>query len=141
MRPSTRWVATSHILGAELQALAVRARHAARLGLPWRGHSAGGDERVTYHSPCTGVSWSRSATGRRVTDSFSDFAVAVDERTESDGVALAGLKGAQLLQYERDETAARRPPPGLRARFHDGLAGSSELVDDGPFEAMRLRYF
>jgi hypothetical protein len=80
---------------------------------------------------------------------FPDFVVAIDGRKEGQGVALTELKGAQLLYYDREKAAAKHPVYGRV--FMVGKEGatsdlrlwrltSDELVDDGPFEAKRLRY-
>lgn len=81
---------------------------------------------------------------------FPDFVVGVRERTEGDGAALAEVKGPHLQQYEKAKAGARHIHYGRV--FMVGKAGAAggfrlwrltqdqQLVDDGPFEAQRMRH-
>jgi superfamily II DNA or RNA helicase len=81
---------------------------------------------------------------------WPDFAVVVAGRGESDGVALIEVKGEHLQEYDRAKAAARHPVYGRvfmvgKRKGSEGfrfwrLTERDELVDDGPFEAARLRY-
>lgn len=81
---------------------------------------------------------------------FPDFLVGVRERTEGDGVALCEVKGPHLQQYEKAKAGARHIQYGRV--FMVGKTGATggfrlwrltadeQLVDDGPFEAQRMRH-
>jgi hypothetical protein len=81
---------------------------------------------------------------------FPDFVVKVPQRTEGEGVALAELKGPQLQQYDRAKAGARHlrygrvfmvGKPGAEGAFRLWrLTTEDDLVDDGPFEAPRMRH-
>ena len=81
---------------------------------------------------------------------FPDFVVGVRERTEGDGVAISEVKGPHLQQYEKAKAGARHVHYGRV--FMVGKTGATggfrlwrltadqQLVDDGPFEAQRMRH-
>ncbi|MCX8086624.1 MAG: DEAD/DEAH box helicase family protein [Rhodocyclaceae bacterium] len=81
---------------------------------------------------------------------WPDFAVVVSGRTAGEGVALIEVKGEHLQEFDRAKAGARHPVYGRvfmvgRRRGVEGfrfwrLTAQDELVDDGPFEAARLRY-
>jgi hypothetical protein len=81
---------------------------------------------------------------------FPDFVVGVRERTEGDGVALSEVKGPHLQQYEKAKAGARHIHYGRVFMVgKTGIAGGfrlwrltsdQQLVDDGPFEAQRMRH-
>ncbi len=81
---------------------------------------------------------------------WPDFAVVVEGRTVGDGIALIEVKGEHLQDYDRAKAAARHPVYGRvfmvgKRKGSEGfrfwrLTEQDELVDDGPFEAARLRY-
>lgn len=81
---------------------------------------------------------------------WPDFAVVVEGRAEGGGVALIEVKGEHLQDYDRAKAAARHPVYGRvfmvgKRKGSEGfrfwrLTEQDELVDDGPFEAARLRY-
>jgi Type III restriction enzyme, res subunit len=81
---------------------------------------------------------------------FPDFVVGVRERIEGDGAALAEVKGPHLQQFDKAKAGARHIHYGRV--FMVGKTGASggfrlwrlttdqQLVDDGPFEAQRMRH-
>jgi hypothetical protein len=81
---------------------------------------------------------------------FPDFVVGVRERMEGDGIALSEVKGPHLQQYEKAKAGARHLHYGRV--FMVGKTGATggfrlwrltadqQLVDDGPFEAQRMRH-
>jgi hypothetical protein len=81
---------------------------------------------------------------------WPDFAVVVEGRAVGDGIALIEVKGEHLQDYDRAKAAARHPVYGRvfmvgKRKGSEGfrfwrLTEQDELVDDGPFEAARLRY-
>lgn len=81
---------------------------------------------------------------------WPDFAVAVAGREEGGGIALVEVKGEHLQEYDRAKAGAKHPVYGRvfmvgKRKGAEGfrfwrLTDKNELVDDGPFEAARLRY-
>lgn len=81
---------------------------------------------------------------------FPDFLVAVKERKPGAGVALVEFKGPQLQQYDKEKAGAvhmhygRVFMVGVGAKDKKELRlfrlVDGELVDDGLFEVVRLRY-
>ncbi|BCU07059.1 DEAD/DEAH box helicase [Allochromatium tepidum] len=81
---------------------------------------------------------------------FPDFLVAVQGRKTGDGVALVEFKGPHLQQFDKEKAGAVHPHYGRV--FMVGAGGgekkelrlfrltAGELVDDGLFEVIRLRY-
>lgn len=108
------------------------------------------------------VLWHRNLPGASATDNvglyswsggtgfYPDFVVKLKERSEGDGIALLEVKGPHLQQYEKAKAAARHPDygrvfmVGRKDRKSDfrlwRLTEEGELVDDGPFEFVRLKH-
>ncbi len=108
------------------------------------------------------VWWHRNLPGATATDNvglyswsggtgfYPDFVVQLKGRSEGDGIALLEVKGPQLQQYEKAKAAARHPDygrvfmVGKKDKKSDfrlwRLTQEGELVDDGPFEFVRLMH-
>ena len=81
---------------------------------------------------------------------FPDFVVAVKGRKAGDGVALVEFKGPQLQQYDKEKAGAAHTHYGRTFMVGAGAKDKKELrlfrlvdgdlVDDGLFEVVRLRY-
>ena len=80
---------------------------------------------------------------------FPDFVVGVKDRKAGDGVALVEFKGPHLQQYDKDKAGACHSSYGRAFMAGYGQnkkelrlfrLANNDLVDDGLFEVIRLRY-
>jgi hypothetical protein len=80
---------------------------------------------------------------------FPDFVVGVEGRKQGAGTALAEFKGPQIREFDKLKAAAEHVQYGrvfmigrdtVNGPFRLWRLVDNSLVDDGPFEALRLRY-
>jgi Type III restriction enzyme, res subunit len=81
---------------------------------------------------------------------YPDFVVQVKDREEGDGVALSEVKGAHLLNFDREKAAATHAKYGRvfmvgkerdsNGSFRFWRKSNDLIVDDGKFEVPRMRY-